>query len=161
MAKPSSGRSSSSHWSRSCSYWACIWHSNTGFCTVRVPLRSPYQVDDDLPLYHCLSTPHPLTPTTTSATPLSLIDISIYLIVAITTIPSIFEDIYNESVGIGGLHYIALGMGLTLFSQLNARTMDKIYVYLTNKNGGVGRPEFRLRECFFPALIRLPTWRLP
>lgn len=69
--------------------------------------------------------------------------------VAITTIPGIFENVYHESVGIGGLNYIALGVGLTGFSQLNARTMDKIYVYLKNKNGGVGRPEFRLREWFF------------
>ena len=66
--------------------------------------------------------------------------------------PSIFEGVYQESVGIAGLHYIALGLGLTGASQLNARTLDKVYVYLKNKNGGVGKPEFRLRSCFVPVL---------
>ncbi|EIM84122.1 MFS polyamine transporter [Stereum hirsutum FP-91666 SS1] len=77
------------------------------------------------------------------------------LYLAITTIPGIFENVYHESVGIGGLNYIALGVGLTGFSQLNARTMDKIYVYLKNKNGGVGRPEFRL-PAMVPGTIITP-----
>ena len=66
--------------------------------------------------------------------------------------PSIFQGIYGESVGIAGLNYIALGIGLSGASQINARTMDKVYVMLKKRNGGVGRPEFRLREwrslCF-------------
>ena len=61
--------------------------------------------------------------------------------------PSIFQGIYGESVGIAGLNYIALGLGLSGASQINARTMDKVYVMLKKRNGGVGRPEFRLREC--------------
>ena len=60
--------------------------------------------------------------------------------------PLIFANIYHENVGISGLHYIALGVGLSLASQLNARFMDRVYVHLKNKNGGVGEPEFRLRE---------------
>ena len=64
----------------------------------------------------------------------------------LTTIPSIFEGVYHQDVGISGLHYIALGVGLTGASQINARFMDKIYVYYTKKNGGSGRPEYRLRE---------------
>ena len=59
--------------------------------------------------------------------------------------PAIFSNIYHEDVGIGGLHYIALGVGLTGASQLNARFMDRIYVHFKNKNNGVGEPEFRLR----------------
>lgn len=59
--------------------------------------------------------------------------------------PSIFEGVYGQPVGIAGLHYIALGVGLSGASQLNARTLDKVYVHLKNKNGGVGKPEFRLR----------------
>lgn len=60
--------------------------------------------------------------------------------------PAIFSNVYHEAPGIGGLNYIALGLGLGIFSQLNARYMDKIYVYLKNKNNGVGEPEFRVRE---------------
>ncbi len=60
--------------------------------------------------------------------------------------PNIFMGVYHESLGISGLHYIALGIGLTLASQINARMLDKIYVYFKNRNGGVGEPEFRLRK---------------
>jgi hypothetical protein len=69
--------------------------------------------------------------------------------VFITTIPLIFEGVYQQPVGLAGLHYIALGVGLTTASQVNARLMDSIYVYLSKKHGGVGRPEFRLRESIF------------
>ena len=66
--------------------------------------------------------------------------------VFLTTIPSIFEGVYGEPVGIAGLNYFALGVGLTGASQLNARMLDRIYKYFKEKNGGVGRPEYRLRE---------------
>ncbi len=67
--------------------------------------------------------------------------------------PSIFLDVYKQSAGIGGLHYISMGLGLTVVSQINARMLDRIYIYFKNKNGGVGEPEFRLRT--FYALLSL------
>ena len=63
----------------------------------------------------------------------------------LTTIPSIFEGVYREEVGIAGLNYFALGVGLTGASQFNARMLDKIYKYFSAKNNGVGKPEYRLR----------------
>ena len=63
--------------------------------------------------------------------------------------PTIFADIYNEGPGISGLHYIALGIALSAASQINARVLDPIYIHFKNKNGGVGEPEFRLRELLF------------
>ena len=65
--------------------------------------------------------------------------------VFLTTIPSIFEGIYHQSVGIAGLHYIALGLGLSVTAQINARFIDGAYKHLCKRNGGVGKPEFRLR----------------
>lgn len=38
------------------------------------------------------------------------------------------------------------GVGLTLAAQFNARLLDRTYKRLKEKNGGVGQPEFRLRE---------------
>lgn len=73
----------------------------------------------------------------------------------LTTMPTIFGVIYQEKPGIAGLHYLALGVGLTGASQLNARTLDKVYVHFKNKNGGVGRPEFRLPPMV-PGTILLP-----
>ncbi|KAH8096902.1 MFS polyamine transporter [Cristinia sonorae] len=73
----------------------------------------------------------------------------------LTTIPGIFEGVYQQSTGIAGLHYLAFGIGLTGASQLNARLMDRAYIYYTKKNGGQGRPEYRL-------LGMIPgTWILP
>ncbi|KAK7689627.1 hypothetical protein QCA50_007420 [Cerrena zonata] len=73
----------------------------------------------------------------------------------LTTIPSIFQGIYHERVGIAGIHYLALGVGLTGASQINARFMDRIYIHFKEKNGGIGRPEFRL-PSMFPGVLALP-----
>ncbi|THH18799.1 hypothetical protein EW146_g2225 [Bondarzewia mesenterica] len=78
------------------------------------------------------------------------------LYLAITTLPGIFENIYHENVGIAGLNYIALGIGLSGTSQLNARMLDRIYIYLKEKKGGAGRPEYRL-PSMVPATILLPV----
>ncbi|KAG1746143.1 MFS polyamine transporter [Suillus lakei] len=64
----------------------------------------------------------------------------------LTTIPSIFQ-------GIAGFHYIALSIGLVMASQLNARTLDKIYVHLKSKHGEVGKPEFRLPAMFVGTIL--------
>ncbi|EJC99411.1 MFS polyamine transporter [Fomitiporia mediterranea MF3/22] len=77
----------------------------------------------------------------------------IYLV--ITTVPGIYQITYNETVGIAGLNYIALGIGMTGVSQITARLMDPIYRTLKARNGGVGKPEFRL------PLMVLGTFCLP
>lgn len=66
--------------------------------------------------------------------------------------PTMFGGTYHEPVGIAGLHYLALGVGLTSASQINARLLDSIYKYFKEKNGGEGRPEYRLRACSFSRL---------
>ncbi|KIK63474.1 hypothetical protein GYMLUDRAFT_41145 [Collybiopsis luxurians FD-317 M1] len=78
----------------------------------------------------------------------------------LTTIPTIFSEVYKEKVGIAGLNYIGLGIGLSFASQLNARYMDKIYIYLKNRNpikdkdgNGIGQPEFRVPSMFLGSLM--------
>lgn len=66
-------------------------------------------------------------------------------VVFLTTIPSIFEGVYQEPVGTAGLHYIALGIGSTVMAQLCGQFLDMSYKHLCARNGGVGKPEFRLR----------------
>ncbi|KAJ2916653.1 hypothetical protein MD484_g3756, partial [Candolleomyces efflorescens] len=73
----------------------------------------------------------------------------------LTTMPMIFGEVYEEGPGIAGLHYIALGIGLTLASQINARLLDRSYKYFKQKNNGVGEPEFRL-PSMVPGTIILP-----
>ncbi|EJF65293.1 MFS general substrate transporter [Dichomitus squalens LYAD-421 SS1] len=74
----------------------------------------------------------------------------------LTTIPLIFQGIYQESLGIAGLNYITLGIGLSRVSQISARLLDVVYMRLAKKNGGVGKPEYRLLFKF-PGMILLPT----
>ncbi|KIJ49828.1 hypothetical protein M422DRAFT_27552 [Sphaerobolus stellatus SS14] len=75
----------------------------------------------------------------------------IYLV--LVTLPDIYGGIYGEAPGIAGLHYLALGIGLTGASQINARLLDRIYRHLKEKNGGEGRPEYRLPSIFVGAFL--------
>ncbi|KAH9858020.1 MFS polyamine transporter [Lenzites betulinus] len=77
----------------------------------------------------------------------------IYMV--ITTIPPIFTDIYHEKTGIIGLHYISLGLGLYIASQINARTLDRVYAALKKRNNDQGEPEFRL-PTVVPGAVFLP-----
>jgi len=70
----------------------------------------------------------------------------LHVSVFLTTIPTTFQDVYHDRVGVAGFHYLALGVGLWMGSQVNARLMDRVYKSLKARYGGVGRPEFRLRE---------------
>ncbi|KAL4255405.1 hypothetical protein AB1N83_013877 [Pleurotus pulmonarius] len=56
------------------------------------------------------------------------------------TIPLVLQVTYHQLPDIAGLHYIVISVA----SQFNARTMDRIYAHLTSKNGDNGRPEYRL-----------------
>ncbi|KAI5120744.1 hypothetical protein M0805_007818 [Coniferiporia weirii] len=76
-----------------------------------------------------------------------------YLIV--TTISGVFQGNYKESVGISGVNYLAFGIGLACASQINARLLDPTYRYLKQRNGGPGRPEYRL-PSMIPGTIFLP-----
>lgn len=60
---------------------------------------------------------------------------------------------YNESVGIGGLNYLSLGIGFIVGVQICAPVMDKLYHVLKNQNGGVGKPEFRIPLLALGSLI--------
>ncbi|KAI0639582.1 MFS polyamine transporter [Trametes polyzona] len=85
----------------------------------------------------------------------------IYLVIA--TVPPIFADIYHERPGFIGLHYIALGLGLFVASQTNARALDRVYGILKQRNNGQGEPEFRLPTVapgvvFIPAGLLISGW---
>ncbi|KAJ6583884.1 MFS polyamine transporter, partial [Mycena vulgaris] len=81
----------------------------------------------------------------------------------LTSMPLMFQGTYGESVGISGLNYLALGIGVTGASQINARFMDYIFGYLKKKNGGAGEPEYRLPSMvpgtiFLPAGLLITGW---
>ncbi|KAJ5886155.1 Efflux pump vrtL [Penicillium subrubescens] len=76
----------------------------------------------------------------------------------LSTFPSLWtgKDYYNESIGIGGLNYISLGLGFWCGSQLCAPLNDRIYKRLKARNNGIGRPEFRV-PLLGVAAILVPT----
>ncbi|KIO33904.1 hypothetical protein M407DRAFT_60350, partial [Tulasnella calospora MUT 4182] len=71
----------------------------------------------------------------------------------LTTFAALWTQEYHYSVGIAGLHYIALGIGFTAGSQFGARGLDIIYKRLKARNGGVGTPEMRMPLMMFMSLL--------
>jgi multidrug resistance protein len=70
----------------------------------------------------------------------------------LSTFPTLWTEVYHESIGIGGLNYISLGVGLFIGTQICAPTQDRIYRALKKRNGGVGKPEFRVPLMILGAL---------
>ncbi|KAK3052441.1 hypothetical protein LTS18_012287, partial [Coniosporium uncinatum] len=62
----------------------------------------------------------------------------------LSTFPGLWEGVYGESIGIGGLNYISLGVGFFLGTQICAPINDRIYRKLKKRNNNTGRPEFRV-----------------
>ena len=79
----------------------------------------------------------------------------VYLV--ISSFPGLYTSpqYYNESVGIGGLHYIALAIGYAIGAQATSRINDYLYVKMKKSNNGVGKPEFRI-PMMIPCSIFLP-----
>lgn len=71
----------------------------------------------------------------------------------LTSFPALWTGRYGESIGIGSLHYIGLGIGFFLGSQITAPLNDTIYRKLRHRNGGIGKPEFRVPLIFVGAAI--------
>lgn len=74
-----------------------------------------------------------------------------YLI--LSTFPGVWEGVYGESVGVGGLNYLSLGVGFVLGAQISARVNDRIYRRLKHRNNDVGRPEFRVPSIFVGSVL--------
>lgn len=77
------------------------------------------------------------------------------LYLVLSTFPKLWESVYHESVGIGGLNYISLALGLFLGMQICAPLLDRIYKHLKARNNGVGKPEFRI-PLMIPGSLILP-----
>ncbi|KAL8722560.1 MAG: hypothetical protein Q9225_000955 [Loekoesia sp. 1 TL-2023] len=74
----------------------------------------------------------------------------------LSTFPVLWTDHYNESLGIAGLNYISMGFGFTFGAQFFAPLNDRIYRALKRRNGGTGKPEFRVPNMV-PGSLLVPT----
>lgn len=78
-----------------------------------------------------------------------------FLYLMIVTFPSVFGKTYGFSQSTTGLMYSSLGIGFVLGVIFWTYTLGKVYNKLTEKNGGVPQPEFRL-PCLFVTAIIIP-----
>lgn len=117
-------------------------------------LRTEYELQDrrlKTILLHALDRPFRLLFTQPIVQFLALYMSLIYGIIylMLSTFPILWTDIYHESVGIGGLNYISIMIGLTFGAQIGGRLIDRIYARLSKSTpDGKGRPEFRVPILF-------------
>jgi hypothetical protein len=64
--------------------------------------------------------------------------------IVLSTFSALWTQRYHQRLGVGSLHYIALGLGFFLAAQVVPRVGDRIYCRLRDANGGVARAEFRV-----------------
>ncbi|KAI9780537.1 MAG: hypothetical protein M1839_006655 [Geoglossum umbratile] len=80
------------------------------------------------------------------------------LYLVLSTFPPLWEGTYGQSVGMGGLNYISLGLGFFLGAQICAPLQDRIYRRLKKTHcppGTPGKPEFRV-PLMLPGSIMVP-----
>ncbi|KAK8060387.1 MFS multidrug transporter-like protein [Apiospora saccharicola] len=86
--------------------------------------------------------------------------------IVLVSFPSLFsgpasEGGYGESLGIGGLNYISIGLGFFLGAQVCAPLQDRIYAALKRRDlrhggKGLGRPEYRV-PMMVPGAVLIPV----
>lgn len=86
-----------------------------------------------------------------------------YLYLLFTTISQVFEVQYGFSQGSVGLSYLGIGIGSLIGLLLLGSTSDRLLKYLSDKNGGVSKPEYRLPAMipgsfFVPIALFLYGW---
>lgn len=86
-----------------------------------------------------------------------------YLYLLFTAMPALFEGEYHFSSGSVGLSYIGLGVGSLTGLVISGASIDRFAQYLTSKNGGEPKPEYRLPfmggACFIvPAGLFMFGW---
>ncbi|KIN03237.1 hypothetical protein OIDMADRAFT_119124 [Oidiodendron maius Zn] len=77
----------------------------------------------------------------------------IYLV--LSTFATLWVEVYYESIGIGGLNYISVGVGLFVGTQIAAPLQDRIYRTFKGRNNDIGKPEFRV-ILMFPGAFLVP-----
>ncbi|KFG82726.1 putative MFS transporter [Metarhizium anisopliae] len=76
---------------------------------------------------------------------------TLYLMFA--TFPDIWTKVYGQSKGVGGLNYLSLAIGCFAGIFLQLKMVDRVYGALKSRNGGVGRPEFRMPSLAIGSVV--------
>lgn len=83
------------------------------------------------------------------------LDMGVYCLM-LSSFSSLWIDQYHSSEFKSSLHYIAVAIGATVNGQFGSYLMDRLYGTLKRRNGGVGKPEFRI-PYLIPGLILMPA----
>lgn len=110
--------------------------------TLRRSISRPFRLLGTQPIIQCLSVY------------MAFVYGLMYLV--LSTFPNLWETRYNQSVGIGGLNFVSLGLGFFLGSQVCAPLNDRIYRRLKKRNNGTGKPEFRV-PLMVPGAVLVPV----
>ncbi|KAK6454152.1 multidrug resistance protein 4 [Scheffersomyces xylosifermentans] len=79
-----------------------------------------------------------------------------FMYLMIVTFPQVFRGTYGFSIEISGLMYIPLGIGYLIGTVFWSIVIDKVYLRLTERNGGIAKPEYRL-PCLCFSGIGIPV----
>ncbi|KAJ1305705.1 hypothetical protein OPQ81_010440 [Rhizoctonia solani] len=60
------------------------------------------------------------------------------------TFSTLFASVYGWGPGVSGLGYLGLGIGFLLVAVIGSRLMTNLYLKLSERNGGQGKPEYRI-----------------
>lgn len=67
-----------------------------------------------------------------------------FMYLMLVTFPALWTDVYHYKSGIGGMMYLGLGIGFMLGVALGTPAVQRSYLNLTHKNGGIPKPEYRI-----------------
>jgi len=76
-----------------------------------------------------------------------------YLYLMFTTFPRVFEGQYHFTSGTIGLVYLGEGVGSFLGLMFCGAVSDRLVAYLTKRNGGAVKPEYRIPVMFVGSVI--------
>ncbi|KEP46436.1 putative MFS multidrug transporter, partial [Rhizoctonia solani 123E] len=74
--------------------------------------------------------------------------LSLYMAIMFVTFPTLFASVYGWGPGIAGLAYLGLGVGFMFAAVIGSRLMNVLYLKLSERNGGQGKPEYRIPPMF-------------
>ena len=85
--------------------------------------------------------------------PLYMVTIYGYQYLMFTTFPRVFEGQYGFRNSNVGLVYLGIGIGFLVSLVFSGMVSDRLVIYLTKRNGGTAKPEYRLPLLFIGALL--------
>jgi len=69
------------------------------------------------------------------------------------TFPTLFSDVYGWNEGVDGLAYLGPGIGFFVAVIAAGQITSVTYTYLSKRNNGVGKPEFRMPPVIIGAIM--------